>query len=221
MPEPKRQAHRDRLRVLEALHEILLATGVEISYPEDSEDEEDSLDNLNFVLKAIRGGWVVSSVEGFSTHVAAEEVRLLLEELRRNGEVDRAFLFELPEEAYDVFGKVVNLGPSRRYLAAARLVTTRQEMESWLGTSPAGGAHLDLSWKPVDDMPLHVFFEDWPKTSLGSVERDIREFEAVYGVGSERFRQGRERGEAWIEEIEDANRWFALLQAREEFASES
>ena len=221
VPDPFLEAHRNRLEVLEALHEILLATGVEIRYPEDTEDDQEGLGNLNFVRKAIRGGWVASSVNGFTTHLAPAEVRVLAEELARNGEVGRAFLFDLPEEAYDVFGTTVNLGPSRRYLAAARLLTGREKMENWLGAGPGGEERLDLSWEPADGVPMHVFFGEWPKTSLGSVERELREFEAVYGVGSERFRQARERGEAWVGDIQDANRWFALLEARDELAGGS
>ncbi len=220
VPGPFLEAHRDRLEVLEALHEILLATGTEIRYPEDTGDEEGGLGNLNFVLKAIRGGWVASSVGSFSTHVPPAEVRALVEELARDGEVGRAFLFELPEEAHEVFGTEVSLGPSRRYVAAAVLRTGREEMESWLGSGPGSDARLDLLWEPADGVPMHVFFEDWPESSLGSVERELREFEAVYRVGSERFKRGRERGEAWTEEIQDASRWFALVQAREELARE-
>ena len=68
---------------------------------------------------------------------------------------------------------------------------------------------------------MHVFFEDWPKTTLGSVKRELLEFEAVYGIGTERFEQGRERGEAWTREIQDAARWAALVQAHEELREES
>jgi len=216
VPDQKRTAHRDRLELLEALQEILLATGVEVRYPEDSEDEDDGLDALNFVLKAIRGGWVASSVDGFTTRLGPAEVRALLEELARDGEVGRAFLFDLPEESYDVFGVRVNLGPSRRYVAAATLATGREEMEAWLGDRPGDGARLDLLWQPASGAPMHVFFEDWPKKTLGSIERELREFETVYGVGTERFRQGRERGEAWIREVQDAPRWASLAQALEE-----
>ena len=220
MPEPKREAHRGRLEVLEALHEILLATGVEIRYPEDSRGGDDGLGNLNFVLKAIRGGWVASSVDGFTTHLAPAEVRVLAEELGRDGEVGRAFLFELPEEAHEVFGTRVNLGPSRRYVAAAKLTTGRKEIEAWLGSGPGSETRLDLFWEPMNGIPMHVFFEDWPKTTLGSVERELRELEAVYGVDTEGFVRGRESGEAWVGSIQDAARWLALAQAREELGEE-
>lgn len=216
VPDQKREAHGDRLELLEALQEILLATGVEVRYPEDSEDRHDGLDTLNFVLKAIRGGWVPSSVDGFVTRLGADEVRALLAELTRDGEVGRAFLFDLPEESYGVFGERVDLGPSRRYVAAATLATGREEMEAWLGDGAGEGARLDLLWQPAGGAPMHIFFEDWPKTTLGSVERELREFEAVYGVGTERFRQGRERGETWTREVQDAPRWAALAQARQE-----
>jgi len=220
LPEPKLEEYRDRLRLLEALYEIMVNTGVEIGYPANTRDEG-QLSNLNFVLKAIRGGWVASSVTDFSTHVSAAEVRTLLEELQQEGQVGRAFFFEIPNEAYEVFGKEVNLGPSRRYLAAARLTTSRGEMESWLNENPEDQDSFGLRWEPMDDAPMHVFFENWPKSSLASVERELREFEAVYRVSSERFKQAWEQGEAWIEEIQDGNRWFSLVQAREELMQES
>jgi len=221
MPEPKLEAHRERLELLEALHEILLATGVEITYPEDTDDAEDGLGDLNFVLKAIRGGWVASSVDGFTTHLAADEIRTLLEELAREGEVGRAFLFELPEETHEVFGKRLSLGPSRRYVAAATLTTGRKQMEAWLASQPWSAARLDLLWAPAGGVSMHVFFEDWPKTTLGSVERELREFEAVYGFATERFRRSRELGEPWVGNIPDAARWSALAQVRDELAEEA
>lgn len=219
VPGPKLEEYQDRLRLLEALYDILVNIGVEIRYPSSTEDDE-GLNNLNFVLKAIRSGWVASSVTDFSTHIPVAEVRVLLDELRQEGQVGRAFFFEISTEAYVVFGKEVNLGPSRRYLAAARLATSQEEMESWLDEEPKSKDRLDLRWEPIDDTPMHIFFEDWPRSSLESVERELREFETIYLVGSERFKQAWERDEAWIEEIQDGNRWFSLIQAREELVRE-
>ena len=89
-------------------------------------------------------------------------------------------------------------------------------MEAWLDSNPGDGARLDLLLQPAGGVPMHVFFEDWPKSTLGSIERELREFETVYGVGTERFVRGREHGEAWTREIQDAPRWAALAQARAE-----
>jgi hypothetical protein len=94
-------------------------------------------------------------------------------------------------------------------------------MELWLNENPESQAGFTLTWEPMDDTPMHVFFEDWPKASLETVERDIREFEAIYGVSSEIFKRAWEQGEAWIEEIQDGSNWFSLIQAREELVPES
>lgn len=220
IPGPNIAEHRDRLRLLEALHEIWRETGVEIRYPVEPEKEQD-LDNLNFVLRAIRGGWVAQQVESINIGVAEADVRDVLEQLRENDEVHRAFIFDLPDESYEVFGKRVDLGPSRRYWADARLATTREEIESWLGEGPGREDTLPLRWESVDDIPVHIFFQDWPKASVFSIDRGLQEFEAIYGFSSEDFgRAWRERA-AWARDIPDGKRWFSLIQAREELAQES
>ena len=219
VPEPELNEYRNRLLVLEGLYDILVNTGVEITYPADTEDEE-GLHNFNFVLKAIRGGWVASAVTGFNTHVPGAEVRPLLDELWDKGEVLRAFLFDLPNESYRVFGTEVSLGPSRRYLAAARLTTTRQEIEAWLGEEPERADTLDLRWEPVDDTPMHVFFDEWPKSDAGTIDRELREFEAAYGVSSERFGRAWQERERWTKGVPDGKRWISLIQAREELSRE-
>lgn len=220
VPEPKLEEYGDRLRLLEALYTIMVNTGVEIRYPSNTENGE-GLNNLNFVLKAIQSGWVASSVADFTTHIPATEVRAVLEELEQAGEVARAFLFEIPHEAYVVFGKEVNLGSSRRYVAAARLASSQEEMKSWLSENPSDQEGFDLRWEPMNNVSMHVFFEDWPKSSLETVERELREFEAIYSVSSERFKDAWEKSEAWTEGIQDGNRWFSFIQARDELARES
>lgn len=218
-PEPKLAEYRDRLMVLEGLYDILINTGVEIRYPADTSDEE-GLNNLNFVLKAIRGGWVPLSVAGFDADMPATEVRSLLDELRDKGEVLRAFMFDLPDESYRVFGKEVNLGPSRRYLAAARLSTPQGKIEAWLAEGPEYAEALKLSWEPVDDTLMHVFFDEWPKSNVHTIDRELREFEAAYGVSSQHFDQAWRRRERWAEGVPDGKRWFSLVQAREELTRE-
>lgn len=220
IPEAFVNQHRDRLRLLEALHEVWRETGVEIRYPEDTEDDDVGLSNLNHVLKAIRSGWVPEWVSSFNTPMAASEAQIILEESRRNGEVLRAFGFEVPNESYRIFGKQVDLGPSRRYLASARLITSREEMERWFSREPGTTDHLDLTWEPTDDLPVHVFYFEWPKTSEDSVKRALKDFETVYGQSSDRFRRAWEAGEAWAQEIEDGKEWFSLIQALDELAQE-
>jgi hypothetical protein len=219
IPEPKLEEYRDRLKVLEGLYDILINTGVEIRYPANTDDAE-GLNNLNFVLKAIRGGWVALSVAGFDADMPAAQVRSLLDELQDKGEALRAFMFDLPDESYRVFSKEVNLGPSRRYLAAARLSTTQEEIEAWLGEGPERTDALKLSWEPVDDTPIHVFFEEWPKSNAHTIDRELREFEAAYGVSSQHFGQAWLKRERWAVDVPDGKRWFSLVQAREELTRE-
>ena len=220
IPESDIATHRDRLRLLEALDEIWQETGVEIRYPAEPEAERD-LDNLNFVLRAIRGGWVAQHVESINIGMAEADVRSVLAQLGETDEVHRAFVFDLPSESYDVFGERVVLGPSRRYLADARLATPRGDIEGWLGGKPGSQDILPLLWKPVDDIPVHVFFDEWPKSSLESVERQLREFEVVYGTSSSRFGEGWQQREQWARDIPDGKRWFSLIRAREELVQES
>lgn len=220
IPEAFVDQHRDRLRLLEALHEVWRETGVEIRYPEGTDDDA-GLSNLNHVLKAIRSGWVPEWVSSFNTSMANSEVQTILEELRRNGEVFRAFGFEVPNESYRIFDKHVDLGPSRRYLASARLATTLEEIERWSSYERAATDHLNLTWEPTDDLPIHVFYLEWPGTSEDSVRRALTEFENVYGHSSDRFRRAWEVGEAWAQELEDGKEWFSLIQALDELTQEA
>lgn len=220
IPETFAVQHGDRLRLLEALHEIWQETGVEIRYPEDTEDSDVALSNLNHVLKAIRSGWVPEWVSSFKTPMAGPDVRTILEELRRNGEVLRAFGFEVPNESYRIFNKSVDLGPSRRYLASARLATALDEIESWSSREPPSNEFLDLIWEPTDDLPVHVFYFEWPRTSEGSVRRALKDFENAYEYDSGRFGRAWEAGEAWAKEIEDGKEWFSLIRALDELTRE-
>jgi hypothetical protein len=219
LPEVFVDRHRDRLRVLEALHEVRRETGVEVRYPSETEDDV-GLSNLNHVLKAIRSGWVPEWVSNFTTPMPRSGVQTFLEELRQNGEVLRAFGFDVPNESYRVFDKQIDLGPSRRYLASARLTTPPEEIEGRLSREPATGGSFDLTWEPTDDLPVHVFYLEWPRTSTESVRRGLKDFEDVYGYGSDRFGLAWEAGETWAREIEDGKEWFALIQALKELTQE-
>lgn len=219
IPETLVDQHRDRLRLLEALHEVWRETGVEIKYPSETEDDT-RLSNLNHVLKAIRSGWTPEWVSNFHTGMPSSEVRAILKELRQNDEVLRAFGFDVPNESYQVFDKQIELGPSRRYLASARLATSREGIEDWLSHEPATDDTLELTWEPTDDLPVHVFYLEWPKTSIESVKRFLKDFEDIYGYSSDRFRQAWEAGEAWTQEIEDGKEWFSLVQALDELTQE-
>ena len=220
VPEPQLEDYRNRLRLLEGLYDIWLNTGVEIRYPAHTDDPE-GLRNFNFVVRAIRGGWVALSVTSFDIHVPATQARTLLEESPPGGEISRAFYFEVPKESYPVFGKGVDLGPSSRYLAGARLATTREEVEDQISATKGDDtAVVNLVWEPIEDRPLHVF-DQWPKESAQVIAQDLQEYEALYGVSSQRFKQAWEQREPWLRKIPDGARWFSLIQAHEELAAES
>jgi hypothetical protein len=220
MPEPELLAHRDRLRRLLALKEIWDETGVEVRYPVDTEDKE-GLFNLNLVLQAIRSGWVKQWVTGFNTAMPAAELHNLSAELKQKGEVLRAFLFDISSETYRVFASWVNLGPSRRYLASARLTTDLEEIEDWLAKTTDRRSVLNLQWEPLDDRPLHIFFDQWPKSSLRTVERDLRHLEAIYETDSDTFKHAWNERDAWARSLSDGKLWYSLIEAREELAQEA
>lgn len=220
IPEAFVDQHRDRLRLLEALHEIQRETDVEIRYPSETEDDI-GLSNLNHVLKAIRSGWVPEWVSSINTPMPVSETQTFLEELRRNGEVLRAFAFDVPNESYRVFDKQIDLGPSRRYLAGARLATTLEEIEGRYSRKSALGDPIELTWEPTNDFPIHVLYLEWPRTSTESVKRALKDFEDAHGYSSNRFGQAWEAGEAWAREIEDGKEWFSLIQALNELTQEN
>ncbi|MGH3086488.1 MAG: hypothetical protein ACRDSJ_04125, partial [Rubrobacteraceae bacterium] len=120
------------LRFLEALDEIGRATGAEFVYPPKVEDED--LSNINHVLKAIRSGWVALRVNDFTTPLDPEGVKNVLDLVAQEGEVARAFAMTSEGELYKVFDAWVDLGPSARYVSAARLQSSRAEMEEWLAS---------------------------------------------------------------------------------------
>jgi len=218
--EPEFAAHQDRLRSLRALQEVWTETGVEVRYPDNTEDRE-GLDNLNFVLKAIRSGWVVQQVTDFRTDFPASGIRELCDELQSRGEALRAFYFEIPRETYRVFNKQIDLGPSRRYLSTARLTTSLEEMVWWLTERREDQTTFSVQWEPVEEAPLHIFFDQWPRTSLASVERDLREFETIYETTSDVFKRGWIERETWARDIPDGKRWLSLLEARKELTQET
>lgn len=221
VPDAWIEDHRNRIRLLEGLFDIWRNTGVEIRYPENTDDEE-GLRNYNFVQGAVRGGWVALTVSSLDLHVPEAHARSLLEELQTSSQVSRAFYLEVPNESYLVFGKEVDLGPSDRYLAAARLATTREEIEEQLSATGNSVGAVSLTWEPIDGAPVHVLFDQWPTgSSPNAIRQELREYEAIYGVRSQHFKQAWERREPWTLEVQDASRWFSLIEADEELAEES
>ncbi|MBA2784017.1 MAG: hypothetical protein H0T74_14040, partial [Rubrobacteraceae bacterium] len=156
VPEHKLLDHKNRLRLLEDLYEIWTDAGVEIRYPAETDDVE-GYNNLQIVLDAVRGGWVAQPVETFDTPMNQPFVQDISAELAEHGTVRRAFVFDVPDESYRVFGEVVHLGPSRRYLSGAQLVTSLEELQDWLKRKSNEENTLALKWEPVDDLPMHIF----------------------------------------------------------------
>jgi len=220
IPEPELLAHRDRLRLLLVLKEIWDETGVEVRYPVDTEDKE-GLSNLNLVLQAIRSGWVTQWVTVFNTAMPVAELHNLSAELKQEGEVLRAFVFDISSETYRVFASWVSLGPSRRYLASARLTTDLEEIEDWLTKTTDERSVLNVQWEPLDDRPLHIFFDQWPKSSLTTVEQDLRHLEAIYETDSDTFKRAWNKRDAWARSLSDGKLWYSLIEAREELAQEA
>ncbi|MCA1716273.1 MAG: hypothetical protein LC781_05205 [Actinobacteria bacterium] len=203
----------DRLRLLEALDEIGRATGAEIVYPEEIEDED--LREINHVLKAIRSGWVAQRVSDFATPLTPESVKNLLELVDQEGEVSRAFYQENGFEIRRVLNVQASLGPSRWYISGARLQTTRAEMEEWLASKPRQGDSFEARWVPVDDVLVHFFYPEWPKPSLDVVGRNLEAFEEEYGMDSEEFRRAWETGEPRARSVEEGDIWISFLEAQE------
>lgn len=220
IPEPELLAHRDRLRLLLALKEVWDETGVEVHYPVDTEDKE-GLANLNLVLQAIRSGWVTQWVTEFNTTMPVAELHNLFAESKQKGEVVRAFFFDISSETYRVFASWVDLGPTRRYLAAARLTTDLEQLEDWLAKTTDERSTLDVQWEPLDDRPMHIFFDQWPKSSLRTVERDLRHLEAIYETDSDTFKHAWNERDAWARSLSDGKLWYSLIEAREELAQDA
>lgn len=197
----------DRIRFLEALDEVGRATGTKFVYPPEVED--DDLRILNHVLKAIRGGWIALLVTDFTIPMSPEGAQNTLDIMQE----DRQLRMDSSSERVRLFDKWVDLGPSRRYVSHVRLAT-RSEMEEWLASGPKLDDTFDIRWEPVGEARVHVFYENWPKPSLGAIHEDIRAFEQETGKSSDAFRRAWEGGEAWAKEIQDGDVWLTLLDAK-------
>ena len=217
LPLPLDPARKDEaegmLRFLEALDEIGRATGAEFAYPAEVEDED--LSNVNHVLKAIRSGWVALRVTDFTTPLGREGVKNVLDLVVQEGEVARAFAMTSEGELYKVFDGWVDLGPSTRYVSAARLQSSRAEMEEWLASEHNEDDSFEVRWAPEGGAMVHVFYHEWPKPSSDVARRNIEAFEDEYGMSSDEFRRAWEQGEARARSIEDGDIWISFLDAQE------
>ena len=216
LPLPLDPAKKDEtegvLRSFEALDEIGRATGAEFVYPAEVDDQD--LGNVNHVLKAIRSGWVALRVTDFTTPLNAEGVKNVLDMVAREGEVARAFAMTSEGELYKIFDTWVNLGPSTRYVSAARLQNSRDEMEEWLALEHGGDDSFEVRWAPEGDGMVHVFYNDWPKPSPDVARRNIEAFEQEYGMSSDDFRRAWEKGEPKARSIEDGDIWLTFLDTQ-------
>lgn len=217
LPLPLDPAKKDEtegvLRSFEALDEIGRATGAEFVYPAEVDDED--LGNVNHVLKAVRSGWVALRVTDFTTPLNPEGVKNVLDMVAREGEVARAFAMTSEGELYKIFDTWVNLGPSTRYVSAARLQSSRDEIEEWLASEHDGDDSFEVRWAPEGDVMVHVFYHEWPKPSPDVARRNIETFEHEYGMSSEEFRRAWEKGEPKARGIEDGDIWISFLDAQE------
>ena len=201
------KAGEDKLRFLEALDEVTMATGAEFIHP--SQIEDDDLQALNHVLRAIRGGWIALSVTDFTTPMGPEGVQNVLHMVQEDG----ALGMDSSSERVRVFDTWVDLGPSRRYVSHVCL-TARSEMRKWLASGPKLDDTFDIRWEPIDEARVHVFYRDWPKPSLAAINEDIYAFEQEIGKSSDDFRRAWESGEAWARKVQDGDVWRTLLDAK-------
>jgi hypothetical protein len=212
--DPNRKVETEgMLRFLEALDEISRTTDTEVLYPSQVEDED--LSNVNHVLKAIRSGWVALHVTDFTTPLGPDGVKNVLDLVAQEGEVARAFAMTSQGELYKIFDSWVNLGPSTRYVSAARLQSSRTEMEEWLASERGEDDSFEVRWTPEDGALIHVFYQEWPKPSLDMVRRNLEAFETEYGMSSDEFRRAWDNEEPRARDIEDGDIWLSFLEARE------
>lgn len=206
------------LRFAEVLAEIGKMTGTEFVYP--AEMDEQDLKNLNHVLAVVRGGWVALPVKDFTTPMGVEGVQNVLDMVGEEGDVLKAFAMTSEGEMVKIFDAWVDLGPSIRYVSGARLITSRSELERWLSEEHTPEDSFGVQWAPVDEARVHVFYQDWPKPSLGAIREDLQAFEDEYGKSSKEFRRAWEAGEEWVRELEGSDVWLTLLDAERNFMAQ-
>jgi hypothetical protein len=215
LPLPLNPAGADdvenRVRFLEVLNEIGRETGAGFVYPSEVTDED--LRILGRVLEVVRKGWVVDKMIDFSLPMGPEALKNTLEVVKEEGNVLKAMALTSEYERVEIFGVWLDLGPNARYIFAARLVTSLDDMERWLSSKSTPDASFDTRWVPVDDAPLHAFYYEWPKPSPERLRRDLEAFEEEYGMTTDEFRMAWERGDRRVRILEDADVWASLADA--------
>ena len=88
-------------------------------------------------------------------------------------------------------------------------------MEEWLASEHNEDDSFEVRWVPEDIAMVHVFYHEWPKPSPDVARRNIKAFEAEYGMNSDEFRRAWEKGEPRARSIEDGDIWISFLDAQE------
>jgi len=205
----EKEKTKDRLSLLKALSEVSDVTGAEFVYPSKIDDED--LRALNYILKVIRGGWVALPIINFTTPMGPEGTKNIIDLIGQKGNELGNLAMSSPEERVKVFDTWVDLGPSVRHISGAHLETPLSEMKEWLDSNPGPHDSFSVRWVPVEEAPLHVFYQDWPKPSLTGIREDIKAFEEENSKTSEEFLHAWESGEEWARNIKDGDVWITLL----------
>jgi hypothetical protein len=212
LPLPFEEADRTRvrqeLRFWEAVHEISRETGVKLVCP--PEITEDDLRNINVVLSAVRSGWVVERIKDFTIPPTEEMAENLVRVVEQEGDVLRSLALVTENETFDILGVGIDLGKCIRHIAKARLVTPLEEIRQWIASDPERREPLITRWDPVDGVPLHVLFPEWPKPSVERVREDLAAFQDEYGMDTDEFRRAWEAGDPKARAVEDGDIWLTL-----------
>lgn len=206
--EDDRERSRQELKFWEAVHEVSRETGTKLVCPTEITEEDHR--NLNFVLGAVRRGWVVERVKDFTIPPTEELAENLIRIVEEEGDELRAMALVTEHERFEIFGAGMDLGACVRRIAKARMLTPLDEIRGWLAADPTQRKTLVTRWEPVDEAPLHVMFPEWPKPSLDRVRSDLKAFEDEYGMDTSEFLEGWEAGAPDARAVEDGDVWLTL-----------
>lgn len=169
-----RERSRQESRFWEAVHEVGRATGVRLVCPPEITNED--LKSLNFVLAAVRNGWIVEKVKSFAIPPTAETAANFLRVLEEEGGVLKSLAMLTEHETHEIFGAEIDLGTCVRHVSAARMLTPPDEIHAWLASDPSERGALTTLWEPVGGAPLTVLFHGWPKAvTEAQPEQDMGE----------------------------------------------
>lgn len=212
LPLPFDEADRERVRrdliFWEAVYEVSASTGTGLVCP--SSVTEDDLGSLNWMLEAIRKGWIAEKVKDFTIPLPPDTLRNLLDSVEAEGDVIKQLALDFPSEVRTLFGVRIDLGHCIRYAPKAHLLTPIDKMREWLATEPLAGDSYKTVWLPMEDTLLHTLFMEWPQPSLSEVRQDLEAFEQDYGMSTSEFRRAWENGDPKAWAVEDGDIWLTL-----------